>query len=152
MTEPAAPATPQEAAAVLSTRTADAAWGGKLIAGDVATMQEFQMLTKLASNVDASAEALAGKLSSPSTVEQHVLVEGLAELRSLGLGEDVIQSVVVGAPVTRAEHDAVKRLQAQKLNDQGWVKALLEGNLSVRKELALMSVVLSADIKREDAA
>lgn len=146
MTEPAAPATPQEAATLLSTRTGDAAWGGKLLAGDVATQAEFQQLTRLASQADDGAEALAGKLSSPSTVEQHVLVEGVAQLRAQGIDEAVLQQVVAGKAVSRQEKDAVRRLLELKQADVGWTKRLLENDMATRKELTLMSVVLAADV------
>jgi hypothetical protein len=150
--QPAAPTTAPEAAARLSTLTANPEWGQKYLAGDVATVKEFNDLTGLVANADTAAEALTGKFTSPSTADAHVLGVGIEQLRQVGLTDDVIKSVIDGAEVSQKEHDAVKRLLAQRQNDQGWCEKLLKGDSDTKREFTLMSVVLSAAIKQEAAA
>ena len=149
--QPAAPTTAPEAAARLSTLTANPEWGQKYLAGHVATVKEFNDLTALVANADTAAEALAGKFTLPSA-DTHVLGVGVEQLRQVGLTDDVIKSVVDGAPVSQKEQDAVKRLMASKQSDKGWVEKLLNGDAATKKEFTLMSIVLSAELKREEAA
>jgi hypothetical protein len=150
--QPAAPTTAPEAAARLSTLTANPQWGQKYLAGDVATVKEFNDLTGLVASADTAAEALAGKFSTPATADTHVLGVGVEQLRQVGLTDDVIKSVVAGTPVSAAEHAAVKRLMASKMADQGWTERLLKGDADTKKQFTLMSIVLASEIEREPAA
>jgi hypothetical protein len=148
----AAPTTAPEAAARLSTLTANPEWGQKYLSGDVATVKEFNDLTGLVASADTAAAALAGKFTSPSTADAHMLGVGIENLRQIGLDDSVIKSVIDGTPVTKAEHDAVSRLMKSKMADQLWTEKLLKGDADTKKEFTLMSIVLAAEIKREEAA
>lgn len=152
MTDPVTPMTAPEAQAVLSQRSADVSWGQRLLAGDVATRAEFNSLTKTISEADTGAEALAGKFTSPASADAHMLGVGVEQLRSAGLADDVIKSVIAGTPVSAAEQAAVKRLMASKMADQGWTEKLLKNDVDTKREFTLMSIVLSAEIRRGEAA
>jgi hypothetical protein len=61
--QPAPPANAAEASSRLGTLTADKAWGDKLLAGDAATMKEFNSLTEMvAAGGDNVDRAISGAL------------------------------------------------------------------------------------------
>lgn len=150
-----APTTAPEAAARLSTLSADSAWAGRLLGGDVATRGEFDTLTKMIAAADVTAEAIAGKSSAPEMFEttydgalsSRAVAEGVQSLREVGLSDDVVRQVLNDAPVTRTEFEAVKRLNAQRMGDQVWISKLLEGDYEARREFTTMQVVLNSAIK-----
>lgn len=152
-----APTTASEAAALLNARTADPAWSGKLMAGDLAIRKEFNDLSTLVASADTAEEALAGKHSQSfvwtgenGQLAPQQLARGIEVLRGeMGLSDAVIAQVLAGedAPVTRAEHDAAKRLLAQRQNDQGWTEKLFKNDADVRREFALISVILNSTVR-----
>jgi hypothetical protein len=150
--QPATPTTAPEAAALLTQRSADPVWGQRLMAHDVATVKEFNDLTRLVASANTATEVLAGKLSTPSTADARLLGAGIEQLRSAGIGDDVIASFVSGQLVSQKEHDAVSRLMKMKQADQGWTEKLLKGDSDTKREFTLMSIVLASEIKREEAA
>ncbi len=66
--------------------------------------------------------------------------------KQFDISDDVVEQIRGGQPVSQAEYDAVSRLKSQRTNDPVWSRELLEGKPGPRRELFLMSIVLSSSV------
>jgi hypothetical protein len=153
---PASPTTPTEARARLDHLTTDKQWAAKFEAGDADTRREFDTLTALVAEArpgDRLDDVLAGTATLPlietvtagqlPTIKLMSAVDGL---REAGISGDAIRQAVNGVKVSRIEYEAGKQLHAQRVSDAEWRKRLLAGDASARREMTLMSIVLSSEI------
>jgi hypothetical protein len=168
---PTPPTTPEAARATLQARIADKDWGAKLLASDPATRSDWENLSKIASGDSeaiAAAKATAAsatpsddkpktmqELAAAAAAEEHGrrVTSYLASVREkFEVSAGVEDELRTGKPVTQAEFDAVKKLRTQRMNDPDWSARLLKGDPEAARESFLMSMVLSSNIREEEAA
>jgi hypothetical protein len=154
---PATATTPAEAQARMDALTQNQEWRDKLFAGDVATRSEFDTLTKLqADAADRVANVMAGKTEPPvmemTTPEHplstHDLASSVETLREAGIGDEAIRQALNGDPVSAEERRQVEHFKTARFGDEEWRRALLSGDHEARRELALMSIVLGAEVTK----
>jgi hypothetical protein len=75
-----------------------------------------------------------------------------ADLREIGVGDLAIRQVFEKRPVSRAEHDAVKALKADRLSDKEWRAKFLAGDRAAVRDMALMNIVIVGGHNEERAA
>ena len=73
----------------------------------------------------------------------------VADFRDQGLNDDSIIQALEGGAVSSAEHRAAQALQSARHNDPAWVQRLLAGNYEARRELTLMSIILTSPVVDE---
>jgi hypothetical protein len=66
------------------------------------------------------------------------------------LGQDTLQQLANGGPVSKQEYDDTKRLKERLFKDKSWVRGYLDGDRKARQQMSLMSIILSSQI-RDDA-
>jgi hypothetical protein len=152
------PADPKDAAAArarLDHLTSDAAWRDRLMQGDIATKKEWTALTETIAVGDPIDAVMAGvnpagntqiDFSGGNAASYADQVKAVPELRSAGMGDDVIKQVLSDQPVSRAEYDAVKSWHDGALRDQDFTRRYLAGDREAVRQMTLASVVLSSDI------
>jgi hypothetical protein len=150
---PANPGTPVEASARLAFLTKDPAWREKVLAGDAATRQEMDSLTKMVAEGDPTDGILAGvvpetmvEFQTPGVASYLEMAAAVPMLRNAGLRDEVIREILTDKKVGRREHEMTRLLQAEKMGDAEWRQRLLSGDFVARRELTLMSTILSATI------
>jgi hypothetical protein len=148
------PTTPSTAARVqLDALSRSAEFRAKLDAGDPATRRQFSDLCAAVAAGDAVADALASGPEMPADhietvvsgeLSSNALRREVAALRDAGFGADVIKQVVEGgAPVSPAEREMATRYRAMRLGDAAWVDRYMKGGLAERREMTLISTILS---------
>jgi hypothetical protein len=65
-----------------------------------------------------------------------------ADLREIGVSDSAIRQLFEGKPVSRAEHDAVKALKADRLSDKEWRAKYLANDRAAVRDMALMNTVI----------
>jgi hypothetical protein len=153
---PTAPSNPAEAASRLSELKADTAWRDRYLAGGVTEKREITALQEMlnkSDNPDVD-RAMAGVLDDgPFQRSSHMQMIGIAGmLRELGIRDEVIRETLIGKEVTKAEHDAVARLKADRMRDHAWVREFLAGNGQHKRDMTLMNIVLTSPISKEAVA
>jgi hypothetical protein len=134
--------------------TADAAWRERFMQGDVATRREWQTLTEQIAAGDPVDAVMAGvvpdntqiDLSSGNAASYSDMAKAVPELRSIGLGDDVIRQVLTDQPVSRAEYSQVKNWHDRVLKDRAFTERYLSGDPEAMRLMTLASVVLSSEI------
>jgi hypothetical protein len=135
--------------------TSDAAWRDRLMQGDIATKKEWTALTETIAAGDPIDAVMAGvnpaantqiDLSGGNAASYADQVKAVPELRSVGLGDDVIRQVLSDTKVSRAEFDAVKGWQDHALKDQDFVRRYLAGDRDAARQMTLAAVVLASEI------
>ena len=81
---PTAPTTSHDADVRLQQLISDPAWSRKLMAGDIATRDEFQRLTELKAYGDVTGDAVAGQMHVDTTIG-----EGLTRRDLIGVAQDM---------------------------------------------------------------
>jgi hypothetical protein len=154
MTEAAAPTNAVEARTQLDVRLADKEWGAKLIAGDANTNKDFRDLTAMVSNEDAStvAAAMSGNIGDMPDSSTKLMANTAEMLREIGIRDDVIEQTLQSPPVTSAEYKLAEAWKARQLKDPVFVKAYLSGDPEAREKMTLCDIVLSSEIKKDEAA
>jgi hypothetical protein len=151
----ASPATPAEAQARLDALTRNKDWGEKYLSGNIEARREFASLTEMAAQAEYRLDnVLAGKVepelmeltSSEHPLSTRNLSSAVESLREFGLSDDVIRQAVTGRPVSAEERRAVEQFRAMRLSNGDWAKKLLAGDHDARRELTLMSIVLSSEV------
>jgi hypothetical protein len=138
----------------LDALTGSSEWRDKLMAGDVAARKEFQDLTELIAAADPIDAILSGvvpattqiDLSNGNAASYSDMAKAVPELRSIGLGDDVIRQVLTDQPVSRAEHAQVKNWHDRALKDRAFTERYLSGDPEAMRLMTLASVVLSSEI------
>jgi hypothetical protein len=153
------PATPAAAAAKLDSLVANPDFRTKLLAAGAAETRQFHELMAAKSGGDKLDQVIAGTAEVPlvelvtagqlSTYNQMI---SAADLREIGVGDLAIRQVFEKRPVSRAEHDAVKALKADRLSDKEWRAKFLAGDRAAVRDMALMNIVIVGGHNEEMAA
>jgi hypothetical protein len=150
---PAPPANSAEAGARLDALTQDAAWGKKLLSGDVATTQEFHELSAMkaggTSDIDV---AMRGELPDvPSSTLKHMA--GTAEmLRGMGFPPLSIQETLAGKEASQTDVDIATAWKNQHMKSPEFVKQYLAGEPDAVRQMMVADIILSSELKSEKAA
>jgi hypothetical protein len=79
-------------------------------------------------------------------------MQAAALLREDGIPEhDIARQVLSGEPVSKAEFDAAKQAKQRLLGDQDFVRRYLSGDGEAKRQMALLNVVITRDIKETAA-
>src|SRR5262249_50085004 len=151
----ATPSTPAEANARLTALRSDKSFYDKLMHGDTDTRREWDRLTELVSRDNRLDAAMSPNPEFPlmetmdkdhllSTRHLHSAVEWL---RESGLRDDVIRELFSGRPVSAEEQRAVEQFRAMRFSNSEWVRKLMNGDHDAKRELTLMSIVLSSEVE-----
>jgi hypothetical protein len=158
---PAPPPPAQDAKSKLDRAMADPEFAKKLFARDAATRREFEALTKAAAESDGSDRLAAivqgHDIPAPAGIE--TVFNGALSTRDTktavqwmkeaGIGDAAIAESILGVDVkTGKPYDAAtiaqaKAMKAQRLSDPEWTKRLFAGGYTEKRELTLLSVILS---------
>jgi hypothetical protein len=71
--------------------------------------------------------------------------------RSLGVGEDVLEQVRAGKPVSEQEYTLAQHKKTSLMQDKAWVAKFLDGDQDARRTMAMISIILGSKIKEEKA-
>ncbi len=150
------PSDPAEAAARLELLASDKDFGIRLLAGDHTARAEFGRLTELAASVSPVDLAMIGVVpegyvsfsNSDSEASLREMAPAAADLLLAGVSPEAVRQVLEDREVTASEHHAVKQLRDQKFGDATWRAALMAGDWNARRDLTLINIVLSSQIKR----
>ena len=99
---------------------------------------------------DPISRAIAGELSDINDSGFLQQKQTADALRSLGMGDDVIRQVLAGEPVSRAEHDRVRRWKNEVMTSaqhEGFRKSYLVGEPTAVSQMNHAAIVLSSPIK-----
>lgn len=149
--------TPADAAAKLDALKANPEWTAAFLKGDGPAVAEYGKLLSASqphAESHAADMAIAGKLFDGGLQPSgHLVAVGTATmLREIGIPTDVIKQVLIGQPVSQAEHDAASKQKEALMRDQEWSKQYLAGNGPHREQMTLLHVILSSPIKQEKTA
>jgi hypothetical protein len=149
------PTTPTEARARLVDLTADKQWSEDFTAGRVEARREFATLTEMAAQADDRLEnALAGKAdaqllevtNAENPLTSRDIGTAINDLREAGLRDETIREIFDGVKMPAEIRRRCEQLKAKKLGDAEWTKRLLAGDHEAKRELTLISAVLSAEV------
>jgi hypothetical protein len=140
------------ARAKLSELTASPEWRAAYFSGDPKARKDFSELTAAVAggatvdDVLAGAEPIsqmietttAGQLSTRNTAIE------VDHLKQLGLNEKTIQQVFKGGSVSAAEKEMARVTKEMRLGDPEWSARYLKGGWAERREMSLLSAILSA--------
>lgn len=151
----APPATAAEATARLAELGSDPAWRDSFLAGSAEKGREFRELTALVSSgkPDEKIEAAMIGLTPPGGMSDYDLTqmtETVAHLRGSGIEDAVIKSALKGDPISREEFRLAEAWRDAHMRDTGWARKLFDGDVEAKRQLGLVSIILSSPIK--DAA
>jgi hypothetical protein len=150
---PAPPANAQEARTRLDAFVADNGKGAKLLAGHVETNREFSELTAMAAGEDDStiAAAMSGNIGDMPDSSVKLMANTADMLREIGVIESAIEQTLRGDPVSAQEFKLVEAHKARLMKDPVFVKAYLSGEPEPREKMTLCNIVLSSEIKKDEA-
>jgi hypothetical protein len=148
------PTDSQGARQLLDKLTKDASWAKALVNGDPATYKQFSDLNKLVADGDTTGDAIAGiqEQAEPifeftsGTLPRRDIASTVNDFIAQGLDPGSIRQAMSGATVSPQEHRAAAALQAARMANPVWVKAVLEGDFAATREFKLLSIVLSSTI------
>jgi hypothetical protein len=147
---PLEPATAGDARRRLDVLNKDAAWGARLISGDVAARTEFrELLEKIGAGDPAigAAPPAGGQFdfSSEDQPSRQVLSGTVQMLREAGVSDGAISQALKGTPESPEAIAATKVLKAQRMSDPEWTKRFLAGGATEKREWMLMSIILASE-------
>jgi hypothetical protein len=143
------PVSPQ---AKLSEFYADKENRAKLDAGDPATRQQFDELSRAAAVVDDPVKAaMAGHLPALPSSELRQLESGANWLRGIGLKDDTIADFLSGKPLPQSFKDQIKAGEQRLLQDRDWTQKWLSGDAACREQMALAKMVNIVPTAEENA-
>jgi hypothetical protein len=146
------PQTAAEARARLAGLTANEAWANLLMTGDAATRREYEALTRMVANGDATADAVANTpageplievTSGPDGLTGHNLRSAVAALREDRFSDLAIQQVMDGTPQSASDVALAQERRARAMRDPAWVKSFLEGDQVAKADMTLWNAVLT---------
>jgi hypothetical protein len=73
----------------------------------------------------------------------------IATFRSFGVGEDVLEQVRSGKPVSEQEYTLAQHKKTSLMQDRAWVQKYLDGDQDARRTMAMISIILGSKIKEE---
>jgi hypothetical protein len=151
-----ADATAAQAGERLAFLTAHKEWSGKLLAGDVATKNEWQQLTEKVASADATEGAIDGTPApafEPNVdgVSRADLAKATSWLREDGLTDGVIRDVVNGKEIFAEDRATAQRHWDRCRNSEECGRRLVAGDPEVRQNFAMTMALLNATV-RETAA
>jgi hypothetical protein len=145
-----------QARAAIESLSSSSEWRERFFRGDPQARREFGELTAKVVAGDQTASALAGDpLPAADTVEltgsvlggripARALASEVASLRSAGISDGAIAQLLDGHAMTPYEVEAVSRYKSLRLGDPEFTKRYLAGGWAERREMTLISMVLSA--------
>jgi hypothetical protein len=141
-----------QAAQQLEALKADAEWGAKVTSGDTQAVKEFKRLTAIVADASPADLAMAGVVpSGHHDVETGVglreTISAVADMRALGMGEDIIRQSLEMPPVSREEYRMADLRRRELLSNGEWVKKLQAGDLATKREQRLLSIILASSIR-----
>lgn len=153
---PIIPASANEAAARLSELKADPKWRDQFLSGSsthAKEMRDLQAVVDKEQNTQVDM-AIAGKLYDGIQPGGHLAAVGTAEmLREANIGDTaIIKQVLTGGEVTPQEHAAAIARKSELMADAAWTDRYLKGGAAEKREMTLISIVLSSPVKQGAAA
>jgi hypothetical protein len=154
---PAAPLVPtnaREADVRLAELISNADWARKLMAGDVQTRREFELLTEL-KTLGETVDAIVDP--APQVIETTIGAEGLrrqdvisaaADLRRLWSDSDNCEAAIASVldPNATVDADLLQNMQAwkaQALSDPAFVEMWMRGDLWATQRMTLANAVIA---------
>jgi hypothetical protein len=140
------------ARAKLSELTASPEWRTAYFSGDPKARKDFSDLTAAVAGGATVDDVLAGagpvsQLIETTTAGQlssrNTAIE-VDHLKQLGLNEKTIQQVFKGGAVSPAEKEMARVTKEMRLSDPEWSARYLKGGWAERREMSLLSAILSA--------
>lgn len=122
---------------------ADPAWGKLLVAKDPATLEEFQKLTATIANDDPPV-TIEGLAAGTRERQFFAAVDAFGAQHDLPV--DVIADVKAGGTVSPEERKLAEEWLDRHQRDRDWCKRLTDGDVTAAREMALVSVILSATV------
>ncbi|MDN5003812.1 hypothetical protein ACFQZO_23530 [Bradyrhizobium sp. GCM10027634] len=104
---------------------------------------------------DPISRALAGQLADINSSGDLQMKLTVDALRGMGMGDDVIRQVLTGEPVSRDEHDRVRRWKNEVMTGaqhEAFRKAYLAGEPNAVSQMNHAAIVLSSPVKEEAAS
>ncbi len=153
---PKDPKTPAEAAARLDELRAIDGWTKLYLAGSGPHVAQFNKLHELASSKDADNidAAIAGTPSDGIFLDKDHRdnVQTAVLLRDAGVDDPaVLRQVLSNAPVSQAERDAAQSMKSRLMKDHNFQTRYLSGDGDAVRQMALLNVVLTREVKTEAA-
>jgi hypothetical protein len=148
----------EKAKAVLAQRYKWPAWVEKLEAGHPDMLKEFHELTKAAAeggDADQIDLAIAGVIPDQTFMDKsHVDNVRTAEfLKGSGIDDPaVLRQVLSNEPVSQQEVDAAQSMKNRLTRNLEWTKRYLSGDSEAVRQMTLLNVILTRDVKKEAAA
>lgn len=128
-------------------------WTAKVLAGDPAALREFQAITeRIAAGDDETLPSVAApgqKVLVDGQISRADAVQAFADLRAMGLNDETIAEVFNGSVNSGEVVSLTHAHYLTRMSDKAWAGRLLAGGMAERKELALMSVILSGQVAEE---
>lgn len=148
---PIIPAAANEAAARLSELKADPKWREQFLSGSSTHAKELRDLQAVIDKEQNTQldMAIKGELFDGIQPGGHLAAVGTAEmLREANIGDTaVIKQVLTGGEVTPQEHAAAIARKAELMGDAAWTDRYLKGGAAEKREMTLISIVLSSKLK-----
>jgi hypothetical protein len=150
---PAAPTNAVEARGRLDTLIADKDWGAKVLSGDTNANRELRDLHNMAAGEDDSTitAAMSGNIGDMPDSSVKLMANTADMLREIGVIESAIEQTLRGDPVSAQEFKLVEAHKARLMKDPVFVKAYLSGEPEPREKMTLCNIVLSSEIKKDEA-
>jgi hypothetical protein len=67
--------------------------------------------------------------------------------RGFGVGEDVLEQVRAGKPVSEQEYNLAQHKKTSLMQDKAWVQKYFDGDQEARRTMATISIILGSKIK-----
>lgn len=67
--------------------------------------------------------------------------------RGFGVGEDVLEQVRAGKPVSEQEYNLAQHKKTSLMQDKAWVQKYFDGDQEARRTMAMISIILGSKIK-----
>jgi hypothetical protein len=151
--------TPGQARIALAELQADEKWTQRFLDGGLKERKQFDelaakkneaadgQLVEIAMRHGVEAAPLIPEVTFDGALNTAKLANVIADLRDHGLEDDHISEAFdEERTIDRATHDAVKRLEQQRLGDAEYVKRYLAGGAAEKREMALIRIALGLKI------
>lgn len=152
---PAAPPTPDQAAAKLTELRGNKDWVTKFLAGNGPEVAEYGNLSEIALSKDDTDKvglAMAGQYLAVNDSEHLTRMGTASMLRDAGIADDVIRQALSGSPVTQQERDAAEKLKAKLMSNSDFSKKYLAGDGEAKEQMMLLQIITSSDVRQEQKA
>jgi hypothetical protein len=160
MSEEALPVTQEQAAtatATLAERQKNPEWNAKLVSmtDGYPEKREFAKLMDASSRDTAKGESrldkiIAGKaqvemgeVTTSGEISTANAIKTVETLRDAGLTDPQIKQALSGAPVSKAEYEAVRIIKSDRLGNREWTQRYLAGGAQERREMLLINTIIS---------